>query len=461
MLLEVVMKDMKLIERFNDFEEKIKAFRKSPRAYEYKVKNFQKRAFDNAIASFVFWLVCAVILNAIALFYLFEAQNRADFASLMAIIFLWIAIAVRSTTVNFFLYKVIGNLGKFHMVHQFINRIGFFHRYMATSTLVWLLVYLNYKPFVAPYTDEMIVLTLGAFLTLIILTASSFFRRKNHNIFENVHRYVGYVSFILLTTYLFVSSINAGLTPAEVLLKPHMIMLLLIIILLISPWFGVQKVKPELVHVGPHVIGMKLEGKPSFGTYSSITLADANFHPFGDSMLDFDDMTSRTLYMTPAGDRTTQIVNAANEGEFLLQECTLKNDRKCGFMYHHAVYDYILIVVTGGGIAPIIPCLVLNKKTKIIVLWLCHSPVIEFTGEVLTKLTNKIADQDIHIHILNTDDEDLKSYNNATYTALVLDACHHYNPEAVFVMSNQKFTINMMHSLQENKFKAYGANFDS
>lgn len=455
------MKDKQLVELHSSFEEKIKSFRQSPKDYEYKVKNFQARAFQNAIASFIFWLVCALILNAIAFNYFLQSTDKADFASLMAIVFLFAAIGVRSTTVNFFLYKVIGNMGKLHRIHQFINRIGFFHRYMATSTLVWLLIYLLNKEFKAPYLDELIILALGGFLTLIIVTASSFFRRKNHNIFENVHRYVGYISFILLTTYLFISSINEGISVSEVFYTPHMLFLLFIIMMLIAPWIGVKKVNPELVHVGPHVIGMKIKGKPSFGTYSSITLADYNFHPFGDSMYDFDDMENRTLYMTPAGDRTTEIVNAANKGEFLLKECTLKNDRKCGFMYHHSVYDKVLIVVTGGGIAPIIPCLVLNNHTKFIVLWISHSPVREFTEEVLTTFTQKIAPKNIYLHILNTDDEDLKSFTNATYTTLALDACKHYNPEAVFVMSNQKFTIDMMHSLEENNYKSYGANFDS
>ena len=74
-------------------------------------------------------------------------------------------------------------------------------------------------------------------------------------------------------------------------------------LLLIAPWIGIEKIKPKLVHVGPHVIGMQIEGKPSFGTYSKITLDNYCYHPFGDSMIDFDDMEHRTLYITPSGDR--------------------------------------------------------------------------------------------------------------------------------------------------------------
>ena len=174
------MKDVTLIEEHKVFEEKIKDFRKNPEDYNYKVDSFQMRAFQNAISSFVFWLICASALNLVALNYFLVSDTKADFSSLMAICFLFLAIAVRSTSVNFFLYKVIGNLGKMHLIHQFINRIGFFHRYMATSTLVWLVIYLQCKEFKSPYYDEIIILALGAFLTLIIFTASSLFRRKNH-----------------------------------------------------------------------------------------------------------------------------------------------------------------------------------------------------------------------------------------------------------------------------------------
>ncbi len=74
---------------------------------------------------------------------------------------------------------------------------------------------------------------------------------------------------------------------------------------------------------------------------------------------------------------------------------------------------------------------------------------------------NRISDQEINVHLLNTNEPDLKSYTDKTYIALLLTACNHYNPEAVFVMSNQKLTIDAIHALKECGWKAYGATFDS
>lgn len=455
------MKSDDLLKLFKKFEIEISSFRAKPSSYDYKLKNYQLRAFSNVLPSFLFWFFIVSLFNIFAFYFFINSTNSTEWASLISVTSLFLTIFSRSTSLNYFLYVIVSKLGKFYLLHQFINRIGLFHRLMATTTILWLFIFLYKKPFVSPYFDEGILLLLLIFLTFIIFTASSLYRRKKHNVFENVHRYVGYVSFILLTLYFFISSFDLGLNINEILVKPQFLVLFLIVSFLIGPWIGVKKVNPKLVHVAPHVIGLQLTDKPSYGTYSSFTLADGYFHPFGDSMIDFDDMNNRTLYITPAGDRTSKIVEEANKGNFLLDECTLKRDRKYGFMYYHGVYDYIMIVVTGGGIAPIIPCLVLNEKTKIIVIWICHSPEKEFSPKLLGKLIDKTSEKDIHLHIINTDDKDVKDFTNEVYADLVLKACNHYKPESVFVMSNQKFTINMMNALGENNIKSYGANFDS
>eukprot|EP01029_Cantina_marsupialis_P002118 TRINITY_DN11934_c0_g1_i1.p1 TRINITY_DN11934_c0_g1~~TRINITY_DN11934_c0_g1_i1.p1 ORF type:complete len:295 (+),score=15.17 TRINITY_DN11934_c0_g1_i1:1-885(+) len=292
-------------------------------------------------------------------------------------------------------------------------------------------------------------------------TALAFFRRKNHNTFENIHRYFGYTAIFLITIYYLQINFAFGHNLFQTMTKPHFLLICLVILLLVTPWIGTKSVYPKIVHKGPHVIGIKINGQPSYGTYSKITLANGYYHPFGDSMINFSDLENRTLYITPSGDRTKKIVNDANKGENLLDKCTIKKQRNKGFMFNHSVYDHVLIVVTGGGIAPIIPCLVLNKKTKIDVLWIGREQDKEFTKELLADLTNKIKDQEIGLHILDTTTKELKGLKTDYYINLTLKACRHYKPEAVFVMSNQNFTVDMIYALKKQNIKAYGANFDS
>lgn len=326
---------------------------------------------------------------------------------------------------------------------------------MAFSSLIWLIINYQY------IENKNIALLLIFIIVFIIISAFSIFRRRHHNTFENIHRYFGYLSIILLIIYYLQNNLQMNFNFYEILLKPHSILLICIVLMLISPWIGLKKVYPKLSHVSEHVIAITIPEEATFGTYSKITLANGYYHPFADSMIDFSDIKNRTLYMTPAGNRTSEIIKKANENKFLLNKCTIKKNRQKGFMYHHALYNHILIIVTGGGIAPIIPCLVLNKKTKIDVLWIGRSQEKEFSSDLLTNLLNKIKDHEIGIHILDTNEKEFKNFKNENYMSLVLEAYYHYKPEVVFVMSNQKFTIDIISGLKENKIKAYGATFDS
>ncbi len=455
------MKKAESILAHEAFEQTIKAFRQNPEDYTSPVRNRITRQLQNAAPAFVAWLLLATGLNALGIYYFSMAQDGASAASLLALCALLVTVAARSYTVNYLTYHTIGRLRKWHGWHYVTERIGFLHRLMAVSTFAWLGVHAAHVEFAAPYVDEILLGTILLLLLVIMLTALAVFRRRNHDRFENFHRYMGWTSVGLLVAYFAVGSVQAQQGWAELLVQPEPYLLLILIAMLVAPWLGVREAYPELVHVGPHVIGLRLQGPPSYGTYSRVTLGNRHFHPFGDSMIDFNDPDSRVLYITPSGDRTTEVVEGAKAGNFPLSEFTIRKDRFKGFMYHHSIYDHILIVVTGGGIAPIIPCLILNKHTRINVLWIGKSQSEEFGDDLLAALVNKIADQDIHLHILNTDDEDLKHYTNRRYISLIQKACEHYRPEAVFVMSNQPFTIDVMHALRQRSEKVYGATFDS
>lgn len=450
------MKNSASIDLYNNFEDKINDFKKNPKSYKFKLKSRLLRQFYNSLSGFLLWAIMAILFNLIGIYFFNISLNKSDSASMFALLSLFFTIAARNYTVNYILFDSLGNIGKNYLLHELANRIGFFHRFMALSTIAWFFVHLNYTNY-----DSSIALFILISLFIITISAFAILRRKFHNSFEIIHRYLGYLSISLLVYYYFQINFNQGLSISEIITKADFFILFAIIVLLISPWIGVKRIEPELVHTGPHVIGMKIQGKPSFGTYSRITLGTYCYHPFGDSMIDFNDMENRTLYMTPAGDRTSDIVYSANKGNFILPKCTIRKNRNKGFMYHHSIFDHILIVVTGGGIAPIIPCLVLNKKTKIDVLWIGRSQSEEFTDELLGNLLNKISDQEIGIHILDTTQDDLKNLTNENYAALALSAYEHYKPEAVFIMSNQNFTIDLVYMFKENDIKVYGATFDS
>ncbi|WP_321313265.1 ferric reductase-like transmembrane domain-containing protein [Halarcobacter sp.] len=446
---------------YNSFNTKINEFIKSPTEYSFDLKSRFLRQIYNEKNCFIIWFFISLFINLIFFLIFFKSTNKIDSASLFAIFSLLITVLARNNTVNFILFETIGARGKYYVFHQLSNSIGYLHKIMAVSALVWFTVHLCYAlDKVAPEYLSIGINLLILFM-IIIGTSLAFFRRKYHNTFENIHRYFGYIAIFLLTIYYLQINFALGNNLSQILYKPQSLLICIIVLLLITPWIGTKKIYPKIVHTAPHVIGIQISGKPSFGTYSKITLANGYYHPFGDSMINFSDLKNRTLYITPAGDRTKKIVKDLNKGQHTLNKCIIKKQRNRGFMYNHSVYDHVLIVVTGGGIAPIIPCMVLNKKTKMDVIWIGRAQDKEFTTELLSKLTQSISNHEIGLHILDTTSNELKNFKTANYINLALKAVKHYKPEVVFIMSNQKFTIDMTYALKKQGVKTYGANFDS
>ncbi|XOB62223.1 hypothetical protein ACMC56_00085 [Campylobacterota bacterium DY0563] len=446
---------------YNAFNTKIDKFIKNPTKYTFDLKSRLLRQAYNEKNCFIIWFLVSFFINLLFFLIFFKSSDKIDTASLFAITSLLITILARNHTVNSILFEIIGAKGKYYVFHQLSNSIGYLHKMMAISALVWFSVHLSYALEKVPATYLSIGVNLLILFIIIIGTSLAYFRRKYHNTFENIHRYFGYIAIFLLTIYYLQINFVLGYNLLDTLHKPQFILICIIVLLLVTPWIGTKRIYPKIVHTAPHVIGIEISGKPSFGTYSKITLANGYYHPFGDSMINFNDLKNRTLYITPAGDRTKKIVKDLNKGNHTLSKCSIKKQRNKGFMYNHSVYDHVLIIVTGGGIAPIIPCMVLNKKTKMDVIWIGRAQDKEFSSELLSKLTQSISNQEIGLHILDTTSDELKGFKTDNYINLALKAVKHYNPEAVFVMSNQKFTIDMTYALKKIGIKTYGANFDS
>jgi len=453
------VKDKNSIELFESFEKKIEKFKNKPTKYHFRIEDRIVRQAYNSIFPFFIYLIISLFINGVGYLIFNLSTNKADNAALVAIICLFITVASRSYTINHLLFHTLGNLFKNYLLDQLANKIGFLHKLMAVSTLIWAVI--HYKLIDSSNLLENMFLLILTFLTIIIVTAFAVFRRKHHNFFENIHRYLGHTTIVILVLYFMMINHYEGLSLIQTITKPHFILLIFIVMMLVAPWMSIKKIYPKLIHASEHLIAIQLKGAPSFGTYTKITLANGQFHPFGDSMFDFNDIRNRTLYITPSGDRTTKVVNETNKDNFLLKECTVRKDRFYGFMYQHARYSNILIIATGGGIAPVIPCLILNNHTTINLLWIGKSQAKVFGKKQLKSLKKSIEDKDIRFHIIDTKEQEFKKFTNKHYVSLALKAHKHYNPEAVFIMSNQSLTIDMIHAFNEKGVRTYGATFDS
>ncbi len=455
------MKNVGFDALFQQFQQFIYDNKECIKHFEFAPNHSAWLDFLNPLTAKGFWFILSSFLNILAIqLVLNSAIPVEQSTALISMLSLLFSIASRSPIINRIVFILSGKF-KHYLLHQIVYQLGLFHRYMAITSFTWLLIHIINKSISKPYIDEILLFSLLALLCIIILTAIQAFRTKMHGLFENIHRYFSYTALILLISYFHITCLQQGISYESYAFKAEFYILLLTTILSISPWFGLKKIYPILQHAGEHVAAFKLSGKPQYGSFTRITLGDCQFHSFGDSVFDVNDNNCFTLFITAAGDRTKAIVKAANNGVNLIKECAMRRDRSYGFMYHVAVYDTVLIVATGGGIAPVLPHIALNKNTNIIVLWLGHDQVKEFSNQFLLDLRNKINTANIRIHMLNSSTPWVKNMSQEETIQFILQAYEHYHPEALFIVSNPALTNEMLKACRQKNIKGYGATFDS
>lgn len=409
----------------------------------------------------LFWLALSLAINLFGLLYLILFSSDYSYsAALMSQALLVLTLFSRSPLLNNFLFEKTTYL-KNYLVHQIIYQLGSFHRLMAISMISWLVIHLYFKPFAAPYLDECLAFTLLLLLVLIAVSAIQFIRTKFHDYFENIHRYASYLALATLILYLISISQQRGLALEHYVYLADTYLITIALWLTVYPWLGVKRIRPIIQHISNHLIILRLQGKPQFGTFTRLTLANKQFHSFSDSIFDFNDQNSFSLLISNSGDRTKKVIEAANNNKNLLTCCTIRRHRNYGFMHHVAAYDSVLIVATGGGIAPVLPHLALNKKTQITVLWIGHQQVKEFTPEFFLSMNKHISKKQISLHIINKSRSDINPLTPDSIHQLIFKAYEHYSPEALFIVSNKTLTRKIQSQCHQRGIKGYGATFDS
>lgn len=415
----------------------------------------------NPIEAKGFWLVSIIVFNLFSLYNVADKIDRVvQISAYVSMLALLITVASRAPLVNRFLF-IITSQFKYYWLHQVIYRLGYLHRFMAITSFAWLALHLALKPILKPYIDDYLVASILLLMPIIILSALSIFRHRFHGWFEHIHRIFSYIALILLIAYFHIMCVQNGLNFTDYFFRSDFYILAFTLFFSISPWIGIKKIRPILQHAGSHVAAFKIKGSPQFGSFTRISLGDYQFHSFGDSIFDVSENNHYTLFITAAGDRTTEIVKASQNNQNLIEQCYMRRDRSYGFMYHLKAYDYVLVVATGGGIAPVLPHLTLNKSTQMIVLWLGHDQVKEFSNDFFIKLRAKMNTDNIRMHILNSTLPWVKQLTPELTIDFFISAFRHYCPEALFIVSNPALTEATLTACKHHKIRGYGATFDS
>ncbi len=346
--------------------------------------------------------------------------------------------------------------------HYLAIRLGELHRSSAIWCVILFVVYVVFKDNILPQSFDLIIEIFIVFLLIVLLFSSlSFIRNRFHGYFEYSHRYISYIILILLLAYYFIIDIISLHFDKGIFYELDFYLILAIVILVIEPWLCLRKIDLIIASVTSRCTVLIRQGEPRIGTFSRFSIKDREFHSFADSMWDLDDGRSMAFFIAKVGDGTENLYRlcknklAHNEGKISLR---FRRNRTKGFMSLVPSYSKVMLIATGGGIAPVIPVITLLDNTKIELLWITYDPELEFGHEFFSRLKYKCQQKNITLSILSSK---LLKDDRSLLTKQCVNLSLKSESEAVFIISNHLITIDLLWSFYKNKIRAYGATLDS
>ncbi len=285
--------------------------------------------------------------------------------------------------------------------------------------------------------------TMVALMTLMIVTALGPIRAKFHNLFEGIHRFVGWTVLGLFWAQTISITRDFG---DQLLSTPAFWTLCLITLSIASPWLTMKRVKVEIEKPSDHVVVARFNygDTPFAGSSNAISHTPfGQYHAFAN--IPTPGVDGYRLAISRAGDWTGDFISNPPE------KVWVKGITTSGVARIEELFTRVVYVGTGSGIGPILPHL-LKGKVPSHLIWSTRSP----RGTYGDALVDEIEDATEAPVIWDTD-----ARGKPNLSALALQAVRDTGAEAVIVISNQKLTRRVVHDMESLGIPAYGAIWDS
>ncbi|KAL4451779.1 hypothetical protein ABPG75_007441 [Micractinium tetrahymenae] len=158
------------------------------------------------------------------------------------------------------------------------------------------------------------------------------------------------------------------------------------------------------------------------------------------------------MVIAPAGDWTrARITEAEALAEPRTMQLYVRLIRAPGFMYTTRMWDRIVVVASGAGIAPVLPCVLQRTVASIFVVWIAHRP--ESFGPIEQALEESLGPDKLWIH-------DTATQGRPDVLALTLKAVKKEAAQAMYIVSNLPLTYAVVRGCQAVGVPSYGAIWD-
>ncbi|KAK7431323.1 hypothetical protein QQZ08_002094 [Neonectria magnoliae] len=299
------------------------------------------------------------------------------------------------------------------------------------------------------WTHIVVVYMLDCLLIAMIVMAYPSIRAKIHNAFEAVHRFAGWSCLGLLWC---LTVLDVAIeTPQDqsvafaVFSSANFWLVAISTCSVISTWLNCRKIPVESEKLSSHALRMYFNyTNPQPGTtirLSSRPLLE--WHAFATVNNPKEDGFS--VVISNAGDWTKKVVNDPP------RDIWVRRTPTCGVLRIAPMFNSILLVATGSGIAPCLP-VILAQQTNITLFWSTRDPLETYGPDV----ASVVLDMGKNAHIHNT-----STMGRPNTLPTIMNLYKRTGSEAVIVISNPKLTIDLVLDLEALGVPAFGPIWDS
>ncbi|KAL9081068.1 MAG: hypothetical protein Q9159_007434 [Coniocarpon cinnabarinum] len=297
-----------------------------------------------------------------------------------------------------------------------------------------------------------VAFTILVLLLAMVISSYPTLRARYHNSFEALHRFAGWTIIALFWAETMLSAVAnsrvTGLSLGQTLVhNPPFWCIIIITCSIVLPWLRLRQLTVRPEPLSDHAVRLHIEGERAT-VGQGFRLSDQPLlenHAFA-AIADPEQGDSFSVLVSNAGDWTKKIIQTPPD------RLWTRGKLQYGAIRVATLFQPVLVVATGSGIAPCLSLFNGAPETRCRVLWSAPRPLATFGQGVIDTVRAKDAEA-IIIDTKVSGRPDLVKEAYWTYKAV--------GAEAVVVISNAAVTRKVIYGLESRGVPAFAPIFDS
>ena len=339
-----------------------------------------------------------------------------------------------------------------NLITNFLLHSGGVHSGCGIGSLIWLIyaaVYLATDHILFTVWVKIFGYALMALISLSCLTAIPSLRFKYHNLFEHGHRYIGWLSLVVMMVFIILLYGGPYYNWRDFLGSYWLWLSLITVVLVALPWCCVARV-PVIAEIpaSKRITLLKFSGYVRTGLYGRISRGPlSEWHVFGCFSQD-PLQGSHYMICSAVGDFTKAL--AERPPEYLYTRLI----KFPGFSYCHRMYHSGVAICTGAAIGVFISLFSNQGLTNFSLIWVGSKFEATYGQCVVDMLRRGCPPDKLTLY-------DTSVNGRPNLVDLAADAYHKQKAEVVFCVSNLIGTRSIVHGCRQQGIPAFGPVWDA